>query len=165
MTPRNDGRSKTRLDIRPDRHYTCAGIINIRRNGKVLSMSEKRVYRRHQCFEKIEFDYFEGDPEKIDIDSSAPVKCKGHMLDLSRGGAFLVTDTRVAINMPVRLRFRTKTAKYEVPGTIVRTGLLKNNPSEIARKYAAVKVKEDAYIAVQFSELIEEIDESALTKS
>ena len=87
------------------------------------------------------------------------------MLDLSRGGAFIVTDTRVAINMPVRLRFQTKTAKYEVPGTIIRTGLLKNNPSEIAQKYAAVKVKEDAYIAIQFTELIEEIDETVLKKS
>ncbi|MGV7928799.1 MAG: PilZ domain-containing protein [Spirochaetota bacterium] len=128
-------------------------------------MSEKRVYKRHQCFEKIDFDYFEGDPDKINIDTAVPVKCKGHMLDLSRGGAFIVTDTRVAVNMPVRLRFQTKTAKYEVPGTIIRTGLLKNNPSEIAQKYAAVKVKEDAYIAIQFAELIEEIDETVLKKS
>lgn len=163
--PINRGGPKQGLTSGPSGTIHVPVISNIRRNGKVLSMSEKRVYRRHQCFEKIEFDYFEGNPDEIDIDSAVPVKCKGHMLDLSRGGAFLVTDTRVAINMPVRLRFRTKTAKYEVPGTIVRTGLLKNNPSEIAQKYAAVKVKEDAYIAVQFSELIEEIDESALTKS
>ncbi len=59
------------------------------------------------------------------------------MLDLSRGGAFIVTDTRVAVNMPVRLRFQTKTAKYEVPGTIIRTGLLKKtslrNRAEVRR--------------------------------
>lgn len=128
-------------------------------------MSEKRVYKRHQCFEKIDFDYFEGNPDEIDTSVTVPEKCKGHMLDLSRGGAFIVTDTRVAVNMPVRLRFQTKTAKYEVPGTIIRTGLLKNNPSEIAQKYAAVKVREDAYIAIQFAELIEEIDETVLKKS
>ncbi|HSV98079.1 MAG TPA: PilZ domain-containing protein [Spirochaetota bacterium] len=128
-------------------------------------MSEKREYKRHQCFEKIDFDYFEGNPDEIDISTTVPVKCKGHMLDLGRGGAFIVTDTRVAVNMPVRLRFRTKKSKYEVPGTIIRTGLLKNNPSEITQKYAAVKVKEDAYIAIQFAELIEEIDESVLKKS
>ncbi|RPI96283.1 MAG: hypothetical protein EHM32_03550 [Spirochaetales bacterium] len=128
-------------------------------------MSEKRVYKRHQCFEKIDFDYFEGNPDEIDISSTVPVKCKGHMLDLSRGGAFIVTDTRVAVNMPVRLRFKTKKSKYEAAGTIIRTGLLKNNPSEIAQKYAAVKVREDAYIAIQFAQLIEEIDESVLKKS
>ncbi len=128
-------------------------------------MGEKRGYKRHQCFEKIDFDYFEGNPDEIDMSVTVPVKCKGHMLDLSRGGAFIVTDTRVAVNMPVMLRFRTKSAQYEVPGTIIRTGLLKNNPSEIAQKYAAVKVKEDAYIAIQFAELIEEIDETVLKKS
>ncbi len=128
-------------------------------------MSEKRVYKRHQCFEKIDFDYFEGNPDDIDISTTVPVKCKGHMLDLSRGGAFIVTDTRVAVNMPVRLRFQTKKSKYEAAGTIIRTGLLKNNPSEIAQKYAAVKVREDAYIAIQFAQLIEEIDESVLKKS
>lgn len=128
-------------------------------------MSEKRLYGRHQCFEKIEFDYYEGNPDEIDTSSTVPEKCKGHMLDLSRGGAFLVTDSRVAINMPVRIRFRTKTARYDIPGTIVRTGLLRNNPSEIARKYAASRVKEDAYIAVRFSDLIEEIGESDLDKS
>ncbi len=128
-------------------------------------MSEKRVYKRHQCFEKIDFDYFEGNPDDIDISTTVPIKCKGHMLDLSRGGAFIVTDTRVAVNMPVRLRFQTKKSKYEAAGTIIRTGLLKNNPSEIAQKYAAVKVREDAYIAIQFAQLIEEIDESVLKKS
>ncbi|MCU0844289.1 MAG: PilZ domain-containing protein [Spirochaetes bacterium] len=128
-------------------------------------MSEKRVYKRHQCFEKIDFDYFEGNPDDIDISTTVLVKCKGHMLDLSRGGAFIVTDTRVAVNMPVRLRFQTKKSKYEAAGTIIRTGLLKNNPSEIAQKYAAVKVREDAYIAIQFAQLIEEIDESVLKKS
>ncbi len=123
-------------------------------------MTEKRKFTRYQCFVTIDFDYYEGDPDNIDIATTPPIKGSGHMLDISRGGAFIVSNTRVAVNMPVKLRFASKKKKYEVLSSIVRTGLLKNNPSEVAQKYAAVKVREDAYIALKFNSPLEDISES-----
>lgn len=126
-------------------------------------MNEKRRFARYQCFIKIDFDYYEGNPDEIDILKVKPIKGKGQMLDLSRGGAFIVSNTRVGINMPLRLRFQfKKMGPRSIEGTIVRTGLLKNNPSEIAKKFAGAKVNEDAYIAVKFNEPIEDFSENDL---
>ena len=49
-----------------------------------------------------------------------------------------------------RLSFYIENNKYEILGSIVRTGLIRNNPSELAQRYASEDLKEDAYIAVQF---------------
>ena len=115
-------------------------------------MNEKRRFARYQCFIKIDFDYYEGNPDEIDILKVKPIKGKGQMLDL-----------RVGINMPLRLRFQfKKMGPRSIEGTIVRTGLLKNNPSEIAKKFAGAKVNEDAYIAVKFNEPIEDFSENDL---
>jgi len=127
-------------------------------------MAEKRKFKRFQCHLKVDFDYFEGNPDEIDVETTVPVKAEGRMLDISKGGAFIVSNTRVAINMPVRLKFETKSRKHEIMAQIVRTGLLKNNPSEVAQKYSAVKVKEDAYIALQFDSPLEDISESELSR-
>jgi hypothetical protein len=121
------------------------------------TMTEKRKYERHQCFEKIEYEYWEGNPDTIDTELTVPRRGGGHMLDISQGGAFVVTNDRLGINMPIKLHIPAGRGRRELMGSIVRTGLLKNNPSEIAMKYAAVKVKEDAYLAIRFDEVHGEI--------
>ncbi len=126
-------------------------------------MTEKRKYERHQCFESIEYEYWEGNPETVDIGATAPRKGGGHMLDISQGGSFVVTNDRLGINMPVKLRIDAGKGRRELMGSVVRTGLLKNNPSEIAMKYAAVKVKEDAYLAIRFDEVHAEINAGQFT--
>jgi hypothetical protein len=115
-------------------------------------MSEKRKFKRVQCYLKIVYDYYNGNPDEIDIKVAAPVKGKGYMLDISMGGAFVVTNSRHGINTPVKLHLSSGKKKHEIDGAIIRTGLLKNNPSEVAQKYAAAKVKEDVYIAIKFEE-------------
>ena len=119
-------------------------------------MTEKRKYPRYNCEFKTKFDYYEGNPEKIDTDKDTPQKCKGHILDISQGGVFIVSVTRVAIGMPLRIKFSTKKNKYNVMGFIVRTGLLENNPSKIAQKFAKFSSKGDSYIAVEFDKTITE---------
>lgn len=114
-------------------------------------MTEKREFERYSCKDKVTFDYYEGDPDAIDPSTTVPLVSKGMMLDVSRGGAFIVSRTRVGINMPVILYLPEKRRVRHVDGIIVRTGLLRNNPSEIVKKYASMKVKEDAYIAIRFT--------------
>ncbi len=118
-------------------------------------MTEKREFTRHPCKLKIDFDYFEGNPDDIDIRTAPAQKGKGVMLDISRGGAFIVSMSRVGINTPIRLRAEMKKKKLVIEGTVVRIGLMKNNPSEVVQKYAKLKIKEDAYIAIKFNNPIE----------
>lgn len=125
-------------------------------------MNEKRIYQRFPCNLKVDFDYFEGNPDDIDTETTIPIKGKGTILDISKGGVFLVTNTRVGVALPIRLKFSTKKQPYSVLGTIIRTGLVKNNPSEIVKKYASRDVKGDSYIAVEFGQLIENINPSEL---
>jgi len=125
-------------------------------------MNEKRVYQRFPCNLKVDFDYFEGNPDDIDTETTIPIKGKGAVLDISQGGVFLVTNTRVGVALPIRLKFATKKQPYSILGTIIRTGLVKNNPSEIVKKYASRDVKGDSYIAVEFDQLIEIINPSEL---
>ena len=125
-------------------------------------MSEKRKYPRYACKIKSKFDYFEGNPDTIDIDLSVPEKGKGLILDISKGGLFLVSDERVAIGMPIKLNFKLNKQKCSKTGKIVRTGLLSNNPSELAQKFSRYAASASAYIAVEFDELIEEITEKHL---
>lgn len=118
-------------------------------------MTEKREFKRHQCKIKIDFDYFEGNPDDIDVATASAQRGKGVMLDISRGGAFIVSTSRVGINIPIRLRVEIRKKKLDLEGTVVRTGLMKNNPSEVVQKYAKLKIKEDAYIAIKFNKPIE----------
>jgi hypothetical protein len=122
-------------------------------------MGEKRKHTRYACKIKADFDYYEGDPDSMDIESITPVKGKGTILDISRGGLFLVSNERVAIGMPIRVNFSTNKEKKSILGRIVRTGLLQNNPSEVARKFSSFSGKGDSYIAVEFTETIPEISE------
>jgi len=125
-------------------------------------MSEQRKYPRYSCNIKVNFEFFEGDPETIDTETAAPSPGDGFILDMSKGGLFIVSNTRVGINQPIRLEFSTKTEKYHLEGTIVRTGLLKHNPSEVARRFAKKKVKGDSYIAIEFTTPLDELSEKDL---
>lgn len=118
-------------------------------------MDEKRRYQRLSCTIKLDFEYYDGDPDEIDTETTIPIKGKGVILDISIGGLFFVSNSRVGINVPVNLKFSTKRQSYNIRGTVIRTGLLKNNPSEVAMRFANTKAKGDSYIAVEFNTLID----------
>ena len=60
-------------------------------------MNEKRKYPRFKCDIKTSFDYFVGNPQKIDVTKDKPQKGTGHILDISMGGVFIVTDIKVPV--------------------------------------------------------------------
>ena len=122
-------------------------------------MNEKREFPRYECNLSVKFEFYEGNPDEINTETAKPVKGKGTIIDISKSGVFLVSDSRVNINMPIRLAFTSGGEKNKINGLIVRTGLMKNNPSEVAKKYAEKKVKGDTYIAVKFENLIENISQ------
>jgi hypothetical protein len=119
-------------------------------------MNEKRKYKRFHCKLKVRFQYFDGNPDTIDIKTAQPVNCKGHILDISCGGLFIATNDRLGINRPVIVSFKTNNKIYSENGFIVRVGLMKNNPSEILKKFENLIVKEDSYIAIQFDNPLNE---------
>jgi hypothetical protein len=120
-------------------------------------MNEKRQYPRRECNLKVTFKFFEGDPDKINIKIDKALPGKGVVKDMSRGGVFISSNSRVFVNMPIFISFTVGNNKYDFQGSIVRTGLLKNNPSELAQRYSSDDIREDAYIAVQFDEPLETI--------
>ncbi len=131
--------------------------------GEQLRMENKRQYQRKDSSIKVRFEFFEGDPEQIDLATAKPIKAKGIILNISRSGIFLVTNSRVSVNIPVRVYLPTKKQKEPVTGSIVRTGLLKNNPSELAKVYAHRKVKGDTYLAIHFDTLLSDDIVSAIS--
>ena len=118
-------------------------------------MIEKRRFPRYQCKLKTKFNFYEGNPEEIDYEITVPTRDKGVICDISKGGALLITSARVAPGLPTLLNFKTKKQKLAVHGRIVRTGLLKNNPTEVAQRMAQYASFGDAYVAVEFKEPIE----------
>ncbi len=118
-------------------------------------MTEKRRFPRYQCKLKTKFNFYEGNPDDIDNEITVPSKGKGVICDISRGGALLITTSRVSPGVPTLLTFKTKKEKLAVHGNIVRTGLLKNNPTEVAQKMSKYASFGDAYVAVEFKEPIE----------
>ena len=127
-----------------------------------MSNSDKRKYVRFACSIKSQFNYYVGNPDEIDINKDVPQKGKGIIIDISRGGVFITSNTRVPVGMPVILKFTFNKNKMNIQGNIVRTGLLKNNPSEVAKKFSMFSSKGDSYIAVEFAEPINELDSSNL---
>lgn len=115
-------------------------------------MNEKRKYSRYACLLKAKFIYFEGDPDSSE--NLKGTKGKGRILDISQGGIFIATNSKVSINQPIEITFKTAHKKYTKKGTIIRTGLIKNNPSDTVIKYENLKIKENSYLAVQFEELL-----------
>lgn len=122
-------------------------------------MVEKRRFPRYQCKVKTKFNFYEGNPEEIDYEITVPAKGKGVICDISRGGALLITTSRVSPGVPTLLNFKIKKKKFSVHGHIVRTGLLKNNPTEVAQRMAPYDSFGDAYVAVEFKEPIDLISE------
>ncbi len=120
-------------------------------------MNEKRQFERQECKIPVNFGFYEGNPDEQEIKQKPPVKGKGIIMDISKGGAYIISNSRVIINMPIDLAFSSKKGKNNITGIIVRTGLIQNNPSEIAQRYAKEKIKGDAYIAVKFNTLLENI--------
>lgn len=118
-------------------------------------MVEKRRFPRFSCKIKTRFNFYEGNPDDIDYDITVPSKGKGLICDISQGGALLVTKERVSVGVPTLMNFKTKKNKHAVHGRIVRTGLLKNNPTEVAQKMARFISHGDSYIAIEFKEPIE----------
>ncbi len=118
-------------------------------------MVEKRRFPRYPCKLKTKFNYYEGNPDEIDYEITVPAKDKGVICDISQGGALLITSARVAPGVPTLLNFKTGKQKLAVHGRIVRTGLLKNNPTEVAQKMSKFASFGDAYIAVEFKEPIQ----------
>lgn len=135
-----------------------------KKNFRNHPMNEKRQYPRHNCHMKVRFSYYEGDPDKINLQTAVPKKGNGLILDISRGGLFVATDERISVNMPLEVEFKTKTQLFSLLGSVVRTGLLKNNPSEVVQKYSKMKIKEDSYLAVQFTQPLDFLDEDDIQK-
>ncbi len=125
-------------------------------------MNDKRKFARFACKIKCKFMYFEGDPETINIETDKKTKGKGLIIDISQGGAFLVSDERLTLGVPVFLEFRLPGKKEKTLGTVVRTGLMKNNPSEVAQKFASFSDKGETYIAVEFENPIDEFQSDRL---
>lgn len=114
-------------------------------------MKERREYKRHNCAIPVSFNFYEGDPDNIDIRTAKPIKGKGSILDISCGGAYVVTNSRVSVNLPMIIIFQFKKKKYNIDGVIIRTGLVKNNPAEEAQKAASFKGKGDYYLGLRFN--------------
>jgi len=127
-----------------------------------MNKSDKRKYTRYTCSIKTRFDYYIGNPDDIDIDTSVPKQGKGLIIDISCGGVLIASNTRVPAGMPIILSFTLNKQKMNVQGRIARTGLLQNNPTEIAKKFAIFSSKGDSYIAVEFTNPINEFDRSKL---
>jgi hypothetical protein len=118
-------------------------------------MSEKRRFPRFPCKIKSNFNYYEGTPDEIDYEITVPGKSKGVICDISQGGALVITSARVAVGIPALLNFKIKKTKHAVHAHIVRTGLLKHNPTEVAQRMAKFSSFGDSYMAVEFKEPIE----------
>jgi hypothetical protein len=125
-------------------------------------MNEKRKYTRYSCKIKTDFDFYEGNPDEIDVNIAVPEKGSGFIIDISAGGVFIVSDSRVAAGLPICVFFKTGKNKYSRFGRIIRTGMLENNPSEIARRFAVHQAKGETYIAVEFDEPIESFSKDEL---
>lgn len=126
--------------------------------------NDKRKYTRYSCSIKANFEFFEGDPDEIDIETQVSEKGKGLIIDISCGGIFLISDSRVSPGLPIIMKFQLNKEKLTLYGRIVRTGLLRNNPTEIAQKFAKYASKGENYIAVEFDNPLLNFDFAALGK-
>ena len=113
---------------------------------------------------KVRFSHYDGDPDVIDLRTAKPHKGKGLILDISRGGLFIATNARVSVSLPIEVEFKTRTQLFSLMGSVVRTGLIKNNPSDVVKKYQKMHINEDSYIAVQFTQPLDFLDEEDLQR-
>jgi len=120
--------------------------------------NDKRKYTRYSCSIKSDFEFYEGDPDTIDMETQVSEKGKGLIIDISCGGVFLISNSRVSPGLPIIMKFVLNKEKLILNGRIVRTGLLKNNPTEVAKKFAKFASKGDNYIAVEFDTPLTKFD-------
>lgn len=125
-------------------------------------MSEKRLYPRYRYTAKTHFRFFEGDPDIINTSTARSRKGKGKILDISKGGMSIATNSLVSVNLPILLKFIINGKKYETEGTIVRTGQIEKNPSALARALSLFKSGRKFFIAVKFNTLINNLSETDL---
>jgi hypothetical protein len=135
-------------------------IGSVHCNDSEVNMSDKRLHPRFPCHMKVRFRYFEGDPDTIDLETAPSKKGKGVVLDISLGGILIASNNRVNISAPIMIEFRTKKEKLALSGTIVRTGLMENNPSDIAQQYKGAGISGDTFIAVHFNTELDHLDEN-----
>jgi hypothetical protein len=115
-------------------------------------MSDKRKYPRYSCKIKAEMEIYESNPDEKDAENTVPVIGKGFILDISRGGFFLISNERVSVKAIIKAKYKIKKTETNSIGKVVRTGLLANNPSELAQKFAQFSSHGDSYIAVELKE-------------
>ena len=124
--------------------------------------NDKRKFARYSCSIKTNFEFFDGDPDSIDMETQVSEKGKGLIIDISCGGIFLISNSSVSPGLPIIMKFVLNKEKLIINGRIVRTGLLKNNPTEVAKKFAEFASKGDNYIAVEFDTPLNNFDCSTL---
>ena len=124
--------------------------------------TDKRKFERYSCKIKTKFDYYEGDPETIDIYLDVPEKGKGTIIDISKGGVFILSNEKITVGIPVVIHFELYKEKFDILGRIVRTGSLKNNPSDVAKKFLPFLSSGKYYIAVEFNEVFEKLNPETL---
>ena len=115
-------------------------------------MSDKRKYPRYSCNIKADIEIYEQTPDDADIELTVPVKGKGFILDISKGGFFLISNERVSVKATIKVKYKIKKTVTNSAGKVVRTGLLVNNPSELAKKFEQLSSHGDSYIAVELNE-------------
>jgi len=125
-------------------------------------MNEKRRHVRYKCKIKAQFKYFETGNEENSLEKTKVKKGKGTILDISQNGFLIITNSKLNINIPIVTTFKMKKTPYEVKGRIIRTGFLENNPSEVAKKFLNFSNSANIYIAVQFEDLIDQIEDGDL---
>jgi hypothetical protein len=131
--------------------------------GKMMSnINDKRKYERYSCKIKTKFDYYEGDPETIDIYLDIPEKAKGTIIDISKGGVFILSNEKITVGIPAVIHFELNNIKYDILGKIIRTGSLENNPSDVAKKFLPFLSSGNYYIAVEFNEVFEQLNPETL---
>ncbi|HOP61896.1 MAG TPA: PilZ domain-containing protein [Spirochaetota bacterium] len=126
--------------------------------------NDKRKYKRFSCSIKSSFEFFEGNPDEIDPETHISEKGKGLIIDISCGGIFLISNSKVSPGLPIIMKFQLNKEKLTLNGRIVRTGLLRNNPSEIAQKFSSYASKGENYIAVEFDAPLLNYDFSTILK-
>jgi hypothetical protein len=126
------------------------------------SINDKRKYERYSCKIKTKFDYYKGDPETIDIYLDIPEKAKGTIIDISKGGVFILSNEKITVGVPLVIHFELNKVKFDILGKIVRTGSLENNPSDVAKKFLPFLSSGNYYIAVEFNEVFEQLNPETL---
>lgn len=125
-------------------------------------MEERRRHPRYKCEIKCHLEYFEGNPNDINIFTVAPIKDEGLILNISQSGLMLVSNLLVTPGMRLRVSFFIRNQTENFLSRIVSTGRRIDNPSDKIRDIADANTKFNNYIAVEFDHIIPELSEQDL---